>query len=378
MKQVTWLKLSAIAGAAASLVCMSSAYADVNVTSNVTIYGSLDAGPTYVSNAGGGAKTILDYGGLQPDRIGFRGIENLGDGYSAVFKLENGFSTATGAMIRPGVLFNRMSYVGIANQQVGTLTLGHQTTIMFDMLDPLSTGYLLGSFYAFHPGNLDDVANIGTPDNVIKFTSANFNGLTAAAMIGLGGQAGDSSTNRVLGFGANYVNGPLKIGAAYNSANNKVLTLQSTMGLTSLAGQDFAATGGTMPTNNVRNMGIGASYNIDPVLLHTLFTQTRIEGLVGSAKMNNAELGANFRITPAYSFNVGYTYSKLEDMKWNQFNLNNVYSLSKRTEVYLQGTLQKASGQTDAGTSTLAAINTAGISSNQSQATLRLGVHHSF
>ncbi|MDP5007817.1 MAG: porin, partial [Glaciimonas sp.] len=80
MNQKTWLKLSAIGCA---IACMSLAQAQ---TSSVTVYGSIDAGPTYISNVGGAAKTIIDYGGVQPDRIGFRGTEDLGGGLSALFK----------------------------------------------------------------------------------------------------------------------------------------------------------------------------------------------------------------------------------------------------------------------------------------------------
>eukprot|EP01032_Pedospumella_encystans_P036129 gene36129-40865_t len=41
--------------------------------SNVTIYGSLDAGVAYVSNLNGKSTVRVDQGTMQPDRFGFRG-----------------------------------------------------------------------------------------------------------------------------------------------------------------------------------------------------------------------------------------------------------------------------------------------------------------
>lgn len=56
-----------------------------------------------------------------------------------------------------GVLFNRQAYVGLAGRW-GALTVGHQTNMMFDAVGKLSNGVLFGSFYAFHPGNIDEFA----------------------------------------------------------------------------------------------------------------------------------------------------------------------------------------------------------------------------
>ena len=46
--------------------------------SSVTLYGSLDAGIAYISNAGGSSKWIEEQGNMQPDRWGLKGVEDLG------------------------------------------------------------------------------------------------------------------------------------------------------------------------------------------------------------------------------------------------------------------------------------------------------------
>lgn len=64
----------------------------------VTLYGLLDMGPNYVSNAGGAALVEMRSGMLQQSRFGFKGTENLGGGYEAGFILESGFSADTGLL----------------------------------------------------------------------------------------------------------------------------------------------------------------------------------------------------------------------------------------------------------------------------------------
>ncbi len=58
--------------------------------SSVTIYGSIDAGVSYVNNQRGGSSVREDTGNRSPDRLGFRGTEDLGDGYKALWQLETG------------------------------------------------------------------------------------------------------------------------------------------------------------------------------------------------------------------------------------------------------------------------------------------------
>ena len=78
--------------------------------SSVTLYGSLDAGIAYISNVGGSSKWMMEQGNMQPDRWGLKGVEDLGGGLKAVFQLENGFYTNTGAFAKSGVLFNRQAF----------------------------------------------------------------------------------------------------------------------------------------------------------------------------------------------------------------------------------------------------------------------------
>ncbi|MCM3378136.1 porin, partial [Bacillus licheniformis] len=85
-------------------------------------------------------------------------LRDLGGGLSAIFQLENGFYTNNGQFATANTIWNRAAFVGLSSERYGTLTLGRQTPLTFDYLDPLSTAYLAMSWFAFHPGNIDGLA----------------------------------------------------------------------------------------------------------------------------------------------------------------------------------------------------------------------------
>ncbi|KAG1161867.1 hypothetical protein G6F35_019101 [Rhizopus arrhizus] len=62
-------------------------------------------------------------------RFGLRGTEDLGDGLSAVFTLESGFTANNGNRSQGDRLFGRQATVGLSSDQWGLLELGRQTNI---------------------------------------------------------------------------------------------------------------------------------------------------------------------------------------------------------------------------------------------------------
>lgn len=64
--------------------------------SSVVIYGIADAGVMYVNNGGGDSKTKLVSGIADGSRLGFRGTEDMGGGYKAIFNLEARVELDTG------------------------------------------------------------------------------------------------------------------------------------------------------------------------------------------------------------------------------------------------------------------------------------------
>jgi predicted porin len=91
--------------------------------SSVTIYGTLDAG---ISKLTGGTTAV---GKRDNNKLGFRGVEDLGSGLSALFQLEIRYEPDTGVIestnSRP--LFQGQSRVGLQGD-FGTVRLGRGLT----------------------------------------------------------------------------------------------------------------------------------------------------------------------------------------------------------------------------------------------------------
>lgn len=353
--------IAAILGATA----LSSAWAQ----SSVTLYGSLDAGVAYVNNAGGGAKWQMIQGNTQPDRWGFKGREDLGDGLAAIFQLEDGFSTATGAFSTAGTLWNRAAYVGLSSNRYGTLTLGRQTPLNFDWLGPLSTAYLAMSWYAFHPGNIDGLAATGNVpyNNAVKYVTPTYAGFTAAAEMALGGTT-NFSTGKSLSFSLNYTNGPLKASAVYSDQHDQSVLISET-GIATFQGQNTAA---GYTADKVTNMGAGASYAFGNLLVHALYTRTQLQSNGYSDTFQSYDAGANYHLTNANTIAGGAATSSLSGRRWTQFELGDIYALSKSTQLYANVLYEHANGGAQA------AFFTAGVSSTPNQVILLTGIHHSF
>jgi predicted porin len=305
---------------------------------------------------------------MQPDRWGLKGIEDLGGGMKALFQLENGFYTTTGAMASPGTLWNRQAYVGLSSDSIGTVTLGHQTPFMFDILGTLSTGYLADSWYAFHPGNIDELADtsIVPYNNSVKFRSASFAGFSFGAMMGLGNTT-DFSTGRTLSFAGQYLNGPFKAGVVYANEHDRTPSIVTT-GITNFQGMPAA----TYSADKVENLGAGASYQFGKLLVHGLYTRVKLENPGYSDIYQSYDAGADYFFTPANTVAGGAATTTFDGHRWTQFEIGDIYALSKSTQIYVNALYERAGSNTDA------AFFTAGVSNSRNQTIFLTGIHHSF
>lgn len=97
----------------------------VQAQSNVDVYGIIDA--AVVSEHGGAAGTVnkVTSGTSAYSRMGFRGNEDLGGGWSSLFLLEMGFKIDDGTLDNTSnQLFNRQAYIGLKSNEWGTWRLG--------------------------------------------------------------------------------------------------------------------------------------------------------------------------------------------------------------------------------------------------------------
>ncbi|CAD6537132.1 Outer membrane porin protein [Paraburkholderia kirstenboschensis] len=380
---------------AATLAVFASA---AHAQSSVTLYGVIDAGISYVNNSktATGHDNLFKYddGVAQGSRWGLRGTEDLGGGLKALFVLENGFNSGNGTLGQGGAMFGRQAYVGLSQNNVGSLTFGRQYSFSTDYLggNYSTGGQTVAGNYAYHINDVDQLTS-SRINNSVKFSSANFSGLTFGAMYGFSNQAGAfagapasgttaapvAGSSRAYSFGLNYANGPFGIGAAYTDIRYP-----------SQATPAFSTTIANVTTGNIRDLrtfGVGGRYMIAAATLWALYTNTRLEPITGGATTFAAyEAGAKYAFTPALTAGAGYTYMHLSNANrghWNQVDLSVDYALSKRTDVYALGIYQIAAGrngtqdlQAQIGSST-SYFNTSGTGADN-QLAFRVGVRHKF
>ncbi|HEY1609635.1 MAG TPA: porin, partial [Paraburkholderia sp.] len=193
------LRFFVLAGGCAALLS-----SPVWAQSSVTLYGSIDVGVDYISNAAGNRQFQESAGKRQPDRWGLLVKEDLGGGNTAFARLEAGFLTNTGAQINPTSFFNRDAYVGLSNDHWGTLSLGNINDYIYEYVGRLNNSIPgISSFYS--PGNFDGLANNHAMNNSVRYETINYHGFQAGVMNSFGGQAGDFSAGRQYSIGGQYL-----------------------------------------------------------------------------------------------------------------------------------------------------------------------------
>jgi predicted porin len=178
-------------------VCASPAIAQ----NNVSIYGIVDSGVVYTTNANNAGDSIVKMptvAGSLPSRIGFRAIEDLGDGMAAIINLESGFGPDTGMLGQGNRLFGRLAFVGLKTN-FGTVTLGRINNMSY--LATAKSDILGPNLF----GNLDPYLPNARSDNAIGYMGT-FNNFTVGATYSFGrdvssagGPAGTGCPGEVAG-----------------------------------------------------------------------------------------------------------------------------------------------------------------------------------
>jgi predicted porin len=366
--------------------------------SSVTLYGLIDEGVTFATNAGGHQQYAMSSGELHGTRWGLRGTEDLGGGLSAIFTLENGFDLGTGKAGQGGLEWGRQAFVGLSSP-VGTITFGRQYDSVVDYMTPLSSGSLWGGYLTSHPGDLDNTINTQRTNNAIKYKSLNYSGFTFEGVYSLGGVAGNFTQNQIFSLGAGYVGHSLNVGVAYlniRSPNtsffgNSVATL--TAGVNNETSPVYS---GFASAHTQQIIAAGGAYTLGSATLGILYTNTKYEslsgvanalnpaGLSGTVTLNDIEVNLKYQFTPAVYAGVTYNYTDASSIdgksgaKYNQLGLAAHYLLSKRTDLYVIGVYQKASGTQSNGGTAVASITTLTPSTTDHQGAVRVGICHTF
>ena len=379
-----------------ALAALSAFAGAAHAQSSVTLYGVVDAGFAYVNNVGGNKLYETSAGNLSGDRWGLRGTEDLGGGLKALFVLENGFNAFTGKLGQGGDEFGRQAYVGLSSQY-GTVTLGRQYDSMVDYTGAFEVGSQWAPFYAAHPGDVDNMNNSNRVNNAIKYTSTNYSGITFGGLYSLGGVAGQFNRNQIFSGGVGYAQGPLQLGAGYLNVKNPNFSFFGNTSTASTTGSNMTAStvySGYATAKTQQVITAAGAYTFGAATVGATYSNTQFKDLgqtgvtgatnqttSGSAKFHNAELNFKYQLTPALLLGAAYDYTKgygVNDAKYHQGVIGADYFLSKRTDLYIDGIYQHASGTDSTGKTAVANINGLSASSTSNQVAAVVGIRHKF
>jgi len=350
--------LHSVLAAATSLVAPSSF-----AQTNVTLYGIIDGGTSYVTNSahsnGRNHSTVqMLSGGEAADRFGFKGTEDLGGGIKAIFTLENGFSVANGTLQQGGRLFGRQAFVGLQTPY-GTLTFGRQKTILYDYffaLDPLS-------YYSWSLAT-QDVQFANRVDNSIKYF-ANIGLFTVDALFSTGYDATITNGGQVPGefrvgqeasLGTSFTTGPVLLAVAYDLRRG-----------TSIATQG----------DKEQRLAVGANYEVfSGFKLFAGYKWLNSSVPATAARSDMYYGGLQYRFTPAFSVAAATYYTDIKTAGQHpiDFGLNAAYSLSKVTSIYAEVNYVKNSNGSNLG---VAGFGT-GVVAGANQTGVAIGINHLF
>lgn len=297
--------------------------------SSVTLYGIVDAyvgslksgisTNTAAANINAVSQTGVNSGGLNTNRWGLKGSEDLGGGLKANFQLEQGFAVDSGAgngfTATTSNQFDRQAWVGLSGG-FGEVKFG-RTWTAYDLFRGavnhtanLNTA-VTGNVFAAAGG--DYTSNQG---NQIQYATPVFSGVSAAVGYSFGenkngtGNVGFGSTD-TLSLHVKYGAGPLVVGYAYQSEEQ-------------LAGAE-----------DTDYNFVGASYDFGVAKLVGGYNRTT---RAGDSKDSEYQLGVSAPFGPTTVY-FGYASAKTKvagvtTEKASGYSLTASYALSKRTDVY--------------------------------------------
>jgi len=340
---------------------------------SVSLYGEIDASAVWLNNVGGAHQFQLASGLIDGSFWGLQGSEDLGGGNRAIFRLERGFSVTTGADQN-----DHPYYVGLANNEYGALTLGHQYDSIHDYVAPFTlTGGNGGTAFA-HPFDNDNANNSWLARNSLKYTSSSLGGLSFGGMYAFSNAAGRFADNRAYSIGASYGHGDFNAGAAWLHADGRGSTESGAYDAVTLPGTNRNTFDASVQTQNT--FGIGASQALGPFTLAAAWTRSTYTGITDmetglaarSMAFDNYEINGTWQAGAALSLSGMYMYTKGSRAHWNQGALQADYMLTKRTDTYVETIYQRASDGAPA------VINSMMPSNRSGQLLFAAGIRHRF
>jgi predicted porin len=343
--------------------------------SSVTLFGIVDTGIGYVNHdATGSSRYGVGTSGNATSRLGLRGTEDLGGGLKAGFWLEGEVFGDDGNA--SGLNFKRESTVRLSGN-FGEVRLGRETTptfrtsLKYDVFGATGIGQFMG--YRDWAGNKIADSDTIRANNMVSYSSPNFNGFTANISYAFDEKAntvaGNNKIGRYVGGNVGYDNGPLSVTLAYGTVKSA------------------ANFGGLLDSADRDEVELGASYNFGVAKLTGLAQQVKYkaDNVGASGKFNNYMIGVSAPVGGVGEVKAQYAYydQKGFNTKAQQLSLGYVHNLSKRTALYGTVAFMKNNGANDSSLGSNLGLQAKGVYKDtvaygQNQTGVQVGIRHAF
>lgn len=349
-------------------VAVLGAFAGSALAADVQLYGIVDTGVGYnhidvdgLKVDGDKDKFEMKSGQASGSRFGFKGTEDLGNGLTVGFILENGIKSDTG--VDDGVMFNRESslfleggFGKVAFGRIGSLNNGQSSWAKVGMINAFGTSDWGG--YSAQVGNI--MATASQWDNMIAYQTPDFAGFKVYAQYAMGNQVdgtdadnvegkygdeNESSSDRYYAIGATYNNGPFAAYFAVDSINYASVTTEGGNKVIKDMDDSLTVTLGGSYDFEVVKVYLGAQY-FDEVKLSGFSGPIKDAGVGQSSKVKGYGLsltGDAPLLGGKAMFGIGYTDAETadsqdtaQDVDFQRYviSVGYDYPFSKRTDVY--------------------------------------------
>jgi predicted porin len=360
-------KILAVAVAAA--IAAPLAFADT------TIYGKADMAFAVTDNGTVSTNQVSS----QVSKLGFKGAEDLGDGLSAIWQIEQQIDIDnTGAAGAKNYFASRNSFAGLKGSNWGTLLMGRNDSpyksatrsldVFADQIPDSRS--MMGGALPNKGGYNDD-----RPTDAIAYMTPNMNGLSAAIDYEAGAEAASASGDvkgSAWSLAGMYNEGPVYAALAYHNF---------TFGSSGTG--TLAAPGGFSANDKLTAWKVGGGYKMDMLQLNAVYE--KITSSVGGSDPYNRN---DFYLAGVYSLgsddiklayvNAGKT-NNVSDTGASQVSIGYDHNLSKATSLYAQ--YSKISNQNNAAYNFTTAYTTAvtgGLTAGNDPSVFALGMKTSF
>lgn len=320
--------------AALALSILAASTSAAWAQSSVQLYGIVDVGLRWTSNANAGSseKQVIP-GGMSQSRLGVNVTEDMGGGLKAIANLEHRLNSDTGTVAAAD--FWRQSWVGIQSADFGRLTLGRQYNILFDIYTSTYASFKYSPYIEAYKPEIG-LSMGARQDNMVKYL---FETGPVRGEIQVSAGEGNSQ-NKSFGGLLRYNQGPIAFGGAY-------LQVEDTLG------------------KKVKGYTAGGAYTAGPWYINLSWATNKFDqgGLLGAAytsgllgtvlnaaandvkKRDMISAGAAYQLTPQLNLGAHYWYATQTHYsaplantksKGHYFAVVADYAFSKRTDVYLE------------------------------------------